>query len=64
MDLAEVIHVFVTSQAEILQSILGANVHKPPEHLAGMWKAVAYFLSGFTQHGLDFFQIALSPLTP
>lgn len=55
-DLAEVIHVFVTSQAEILQSILGANVPKSPEHLAGVYKAVTYFPRGFNQHGLDFFR--------
>lgn len=55
-DLAEVIHVFVTSQAEILQSILGANVPKSAEHLAGVYKAVAYFPRGFNQHGLDFFR--------
>lgn len=56
MDLAEVIHVFVTSQAEILQSILGANVPKSPEHLAGVYKAVAYFPRRLNQHGLDFFK--------
>lgn len=55
MDLAEVIHVFVTSQAEILQSILGVNAPKSPQHLVWCVQSSGIRPNGFDQHGLDFF---------
>lgn len=54
VDLAEVIHVFVTSQAEILQSILGVNVPKSPKHLVWCVQSSGILPKRFNQHGLIF----------